>query len=256
MPFFRRSGNARARSALKNQKSFGWKNSMAVSQIGRSANMKRAIDNRAICCGPTPPCDIVPDTFGVGGIVLTPITRSGTAVYARIEDFVVNSCNEIIVVGLGDTTDRSADPNTTDANILLAKYSARGDLVTSFGTDGTGIVKLELSSTEDSVGYGIVLDSNDNIFISGFAKDDSDSGYYKFIIAKYLPNGQLDTSWQTNGYNRIEYFVGPRAESFSLIIDNEDNFVLVGWGSDYRIYDPSVPQPTIVSRTCKINTKW
>ena len=183
MPFFRRSGNARARSALKNQKSFGWKHSMAVSQIGRSANMKRAIENRVICCKTTPPCDIVPDTFGVGGIVLTPITRDGGDTYARIEDFVVNSCNEIIVVGLGDTTNR-IDISASDANILLAKYSARGDLVTSFGTDGTGIVKLEISPTEDSVGYGIVLDSNDNIFISGFALNTSSFNEEDFILAK------------------------------------------------------------------------
>jgi len=52
-----------------------------------------------------------------------------------------------------------------------------------------------------------------------------------FIIAKYLSNGQLDTSWQTNGYNIIPNFLYTGdAQSYSLRIDNVDKIILVGYG--------------------------
>ena len=209
MPFFRRSGNARARSALKNQKSFGWKNSMAVSQIGRSANMKRAIDNRVVCCNPIIK-EVIEELFGV------------------IRDMVIDSSNNIIIVGSEYKTD-------VFTNILLAKFNTDSTLDTSFGADGNGIVITEISPTEISTGYGIVLDSNDNIFISGFAQQNIanlvEAEKTNFIIAKYLSNGQLDTSWQTNGYNIIPNFLYTGdAKSYSLRIDNDDKIILVGYG--------------------------
>lgn len=121
--------------------------------------------------------------FGSGGLAITAI--DGRA--AEAAAMVVQPDGKIVLAG------RAFD-GTTD-NFALLRYVPNGSLDPSF--DGDGIVTTPVGPDFDRI-LSVALQSDGRVVASGQACDASSSGC-GFAVARYLPDGLLDSSFGTAG---------------------------------------------------------
>jgi uncharacterized delta-60 repeat protein len=108
----------------------------------------------------------------------------------------------------------------------VARYSATGDLVPSFGD--AGVVRNDFSVTQDTFGAtALAVDRAGRILVGGSADN-------RFGVARLLGNGSLDTSFSDDG--RLTIAAMP--ESFGYTVESDPTNVfeladgkllLVGW---------------------------
>ena len=67
--------------------------------------------------------------------------------------------------------------------LILAKYKSNGKLDTNFGTTGQGWTSDTFYSGKNSSGISLVLDTSDNIFVTGDTLDNAN--IYQLIVVKY-----------------------------------------------------------------------
>lgn len=123
-------------------------------------------------------------SFGVGGSVTTGIRLSDSA--ARV---AIQPDGRILVAG------QSVD--TASRGFALVRYNADGTLDTTFDTDGK--VVTDLPGGQGTGAYGMALLSDGKIVASGCSGSDSDNYCSRFTLARYHPDGSLDTTFGANG---------------------------------------------------------
>jgi uncharacterized delta-60 repeat protein len=165
-------------------------------------------------------------TFGNNGIA-TYLAGDGTSARA----LTVQSDGKIIVVG--DEYPTVSDSN--DQRILVARFSALGIIDNSFGTNGRFI------STANQKGQAqdVVIDSSGRIVFVGsivgtVAPDAA-------IVGRLTSNGQLDSTFATQGYLINEFNGDPRLNAIAFRPNG--NLVAVG---TYGGPSPSDQQSPIV----------
>lgn len=125
----------------------------------------------------------------------------------------------------------SANLAATGDDFALVRYNSDGSLDTSFGS-GTGKVTtnfgpIATAATGDDA-YGLTLDSQGRIVVAG-ASNANFGSYYGFAVARYSPDGTLDSSFGTGG----KVLAAPGYNSYAgpvLVMPNGK--ILVGGGSD------------------------
>ena len=129
-----------------------------------------------------PPSGSLDKSFGDNGKVIT-----GSAKHEEILDIISNSDGTIYACGAAQTTANGVDS-------FLSKYSQDGNLVSSFGTNGT----VFSNKAKDDQCNAMVKDSSGNIYAVGGLTDSSNKqrGY----IVKYKPDGTRDTSFNGSGF--------------------------------------------------------
>jgi uncharacterized delta-60 repeat protein len=141
---------------------------------------------------------VLDTTFGevVGsqrsGKITSPIT--GTIDVANSVKIQRIGAEDRIVV-VGSTGIRNSE------DFILARYTASGDLDSSFGT--AGISTVSTSSTSDIATDFIVLADNKILVVGSVDPSSSISGDQDIVIARYLANGTLDTTFGPNNSGRI-----------------------------------------------------
>lgn len=159
-------------------------------------------------------------SFGTGGIVTTSFTGDGTKGRA----IAIDSNNRIVVVGITET----------NANFAIVRYGSDGLTDASFGIGGQVITDLLPASNIDNA-YAVAIDSSDRIVVAG----DVDLGGGKdFVIARYLENGNLDTTGfgNPNGYI-ITDFGGGEDSAWSLIIRSDGTILAGGYAEMSGVYN-------------------
>src|SRR5688572_11853354 len=79
--------------------------------------------------------------------------------------------------------------------LLIGQVSAApGDLDPSFGSDGSGKVVTAIGTSHDK-GNAVAIDTNGKIVVSGSAVVSGTD----FALARYNPNGTLDTTFNPTG---------------------------------------------------------
>ncbi|MBL7706637.1 MAG: T9SS type A sorting domain-containing protein [Taibaiella sp.] len=106
-------------------------------------------------------------------------------------------------------------------------------LDTQFGNAGIAVYQSATTSEYNCV----VTDAQGNIFSAGYVLFDQPNGYYRLMVTKTLPNGQLDNSFGNNGAAEITV----DASEFPLeVVLAPDGKILVS-GSAYTGHTPSAP---------------
>ncbi len=102
----------------------------------------------------------------------------------------------------------------------LSLFSNVGNLDTTFGvSNGTTISSL----LKDDLSNAMTIDGNENIFLAGYLTNTSD--HHSLVIAKYTPNGILDTTYGTTG----AFVLGANGldmEAVALAIDNNGKIIV------------------------------
>ncbi len=119
-------------------------------------------------------------SFGTNGIVITPALYEARAV-------AIQSDGKIVAAG-------TFFINGSNTDFALARYNTDGTLDTSFGTGG--IVTTSFGNGQDDA-YDLAIQSDGKIVAAGYSVIslfDTD-----FALARYNPNGSLDTSFGIGG---------------------------------------------------------
>jgi uncharacterized delta-60 repeat protein len=145
------------------------------------------------------------NSFGAKGEVTTNFGGSGRTASFDDASAALIEGDKIILAGV-------TCPGTTVVgagnNIALARYNANGTLDTTFGSGGMVTTSHALipGSVVDPSGLdgdtevvGAVLQSDGKILVSGFTLVNTSPTRYATFVARYNPNGTLDTSFGVNG---------------------------------------------------------
>lgn len=153
-------------------------------------------------------------TFGAenNGTVLTSV-----GLYASLTDIGIQSTGNIIVGGYADFG--------SSIEFLVIAYDSNGDLDTTFGVPGTGIVSQLVGDA--SVAYALAIQPADNKVVqAGIAVV---SGVSNFALVRYTAAGLLDTTFDTDGMVTTDFGTGG-ASAQALVMQPSDNKIIAaGW---------------------------
>ncbi len=144
-------------------------------------------------------------TFGVGGKVTTDF-----GAYEIARAIVLQPDGKIVAGGYsgccggGQPTFRSGVASDLDglgecspSDFALARYNPDGTLDTTFGPDGTGKVLTDFNGTGDHA-RGLALQSDGKLVLAGNSANCT-TGTDTFALARYNPDGSLDSAFGTGG---------------------------------------------------------
>jgi uncharacterized delta-60 repeat protein len=140
--------------------------------------------------------------FGTGGIVTT-------AYYRRIVGIALQPDGSIVVAGGG-------------GNFVLVRYKPDGSLDTSFGAGG--VVTTSFLSANGAYASAVAIQPDGKILVAG--KVYFGPPNYLFALARYTPNGKLDSSFGTGGL--VTTSIGNSAEANALALQPDGKIVLSG----------------------------
>jgi len=105
----------------------------------------------------------------------------------------------------------------------------------SFGAPNGYILQPVSTGSNSDIGYSLAIDKNDKILLGGYCRDTT-INKYAFCIARFNPNGSLDTSFGTGGYKTISITSG-NDYAYSLAIQPNGNILLGGTCNNGSNYD-------------------
>ncbi len=123
-------------------------------------------------------------SFGNGGIVKQDITGNNDYGFAS----AIQADGKILVAGFGNID------TLTYNDFVVLRYQTNGNLDSSFGING--LVKTDLSGGQDDQAMSICLQTDGKIVVAGKSLI---SNAYDFSIARYLTNGTLDSTFDSDG---------------------------------------------------------
>ena len=142
-------------------------------------------------------------TFGNDGRVLTQFTdNNGNPMYSAADAMAIDSHGRIVLGGPRPTI------------VQLACYRPNGDLVRSFGNDGTVVKYLR------HVGNlaALATDAKDRIVVAGSA----------YTLARFGKDGRLDRSFGKEGQASPNLGFKGYAKAFAMAIDSRNRIVVAG----------------------------
>ncbi|MCC7067988.1 MAG: hypothetical protein IT523_05995, partial [Burkholderiales bacterium] len=151
-------------------------------------------------------------SFGSGGTVITPIGSAND--YGRA--IALQPDGKIVVAGIC----RGA----SDQDVCLARYQANGSLDTSFNL--TGKVISPIGSSGESA-QAIALQPDGKIVVAGRCYNGNN---VDFCLARYHPNGALDTSFDSDG--KVITPIGSSSNSAGAIALQPDGKIVVAGRCD------------------------
>ncbi|MEL6809736.1 MAG: T9SS type A sorting domain-containing protein [Bacteroidota bacterium] len=148
-------------------------------------------------------------TFGNSGIVQTDLFGSSDIVFA----LALQNDGDILISGSSEVAQSDWDP-------VLVRYRSDGSLDDTFGINGIVVTDFSTGYLDK---YHKVLVQNDQKILAagdfgGSAKD--------YMIARYLPNGDLDPTFGTSGIVITD--LGDEDRIGTIVILNDDKILLAG----------------------------
>src|SRR5438067_5939066 len=155
-------------------------------------------------------------TFGSGGRVRTDFPGLAAVPSA----VVIQADGKIVVAG-------GAFPLFTFAgNFEVVRYNPNGSLDTSFGAGGI----VTTTFPEGSYAFALALQSDGKIIAAGTVFVDFNPGDMSdtdFALARYNPDGSLDTTFGNDGTVTTDFF-GNEDDVFSVLIQPDGKIIAVG----------------------------
>ncbi len=151
-------------------------------------------------------------SFGEGGKVLTPFMGTDNAA-----DVVIQSDGKIIVVG------------ESEGNVAIARYLADGSRDWEFGEGG----KVFSRFSGHDVAYAVAVQADGKIVVAGQSQND-------ILVARYQPNGTLDSGFGGKGY--VQTHLGVQSWATDVIVRPGGEILTAGAGNkDFALvqYDAS-----------------
>lgn len=130
-----------------------------------------------------------------------PVVKSQnySSYYAEKSDMAFDADGNMYLLGGG-----LAYPNSSLANVIQ-KWTASGNTANSFGTAGVlTLADLNIDASSKADFRKILVQPDGKIVLAGIVYNSSNFGYPNMIMARYLQDGTLDTTFGTNGYTLFD----------------------------------------------------
>lgn len=128
--------------------------------------------------------NILDNSFGTGGVVLTPFFDEPDFSYANAGAVAIQADNKIVAAGTASFDNGGYGYD----DFALARYNLDGSLDTTFGTGGKVITDLGGAAGLTS----LVIQRDGKLVVAGFANT-------SFALARYQTNGVLDSTFGSGG---------------------------------------------------------
>jgi uncharacterized delta-60 repeat protein len=110
-------------------------------------------------------------------------------------------------------------------NFALARYLTNGVIDSTFGVRGK--VRMDFGASDLDIAYSAALQANGKIVAAGTAVSNNGT-VQDFAIARYNPNGRLDTNFDQDGRVMIDF--GSFLQSaFCILIQSDGKIVTIGY---------------------------
>ena len=151
-------------------------------------------------------------SFDSDGTVTTPFGDSSTDV-----------ANAVAVDAQGRVVAAGYSGSGSNHDFAVARYNPNGSLDTSFDHDG----KVTTPIVSDDYAQAVAIDGQGRIVVAGYALFGGD---YDFAIARYNPDGSLDTSFSDDGKQLVDFTpsAGDNDKAYAMAIDAQGRIVLAG----------------------------
>ncbi len=106
--------------------------------------------------------------------------------------------------------------------LALARFNTNGTLDTTFGTSGAAIASIGLAN---SLVQSVALQSDGKIVAACRAQN---GPFFKFAVARFLPNGVLDSTYGFGGVNYFDYGTGADENVNAMALDPLGRMVMAG----------------------------
>lgn len=150
-------------------------------------------------------------TFGVGGIVTTPVSTDGTNRNDEANAVLIDADGKIVAAGVANMPHNSAlfTENASD-DFALLRYNSDGTLDTTFAADGTIVTSVSPIFGADRA-WVVGLQADGKLVAAGVARDGTpDSSSREFAAARYNVDGSLDPTF--NGDGKVTTPIAPHPE--------------------------------------------
>jgi uncharacterized delta-60 repeat protein len=156
-------------------------------------------DRRLLAAGALDP------TFGIGGKVTTELFR-GDLTFEGASAIAITTTGKIIAAGTGG---------------FIVQYNSDGTIDTTFGQQGLAAFEGTASAVTLQADGKIVVVGSVQVVVGplGFG------GQFDYSVARYLPNGTLDTSFNVDGNLTIAF--GPSDDGASDVVVQSDGKIIV-----------------------------
>ena len=123
----------------------------------------------------------------------------------------------------------SATSATGDGDFAIVRLKSSGSLDKSFSNDSRRTVAFNLGANNEDQASGIVIQSDGKILLGGFSQV-SATGDFDFTVARITTDGELDTSFSTDGKKSIPFNMGGSDNDMAngLLLQPDGKIVLIG----------------------------
>ncbi len=149
-------------------------------------------------------------SFGTGGIVTTAFGAGADVARA----VALQGDGKIVAAGFTHGLTR---------NFAVARYNANGTLDATFHNDGRATTPVGIGADE---ARAVAIQTDGKIVAAGFAT----SGHESFAVARYEPNGSLDTSFSVDGKTTTS--IGAASDRGRAVAIQSDGMIVVAGSSD------------------------
>src|ERR1039458_7878775 len=153
-------------------------------------------------------------TFGIGGQLASPGTAVGLALLGS-GDFLAGG-------SLTNNTIRPY-PGAAASGFAVSRYLGTGVADATFGANGGTFTTL--TAYPDIASSGLAVQPSGDIVTLGTGTLLTNTA---FVLARYTANGQLDTTFGSNGTVTTSFGIGPAVSANGLTIQSDGKIVAVG----------------------------
>src|SRR5262249_32113701 len=156
-------------------------------------------------------------TFGNGGLVITTFNSQGAFASA----LVLQPDGKILAAGtkyINFTSDESSD-----TDFAIARYNTDGSLDTTFGVGGE--VATDFNQHNDDA-LAVILQADGKIVAVGDAT--SLTTFIDFALARYLPDGSLDTTFGAAGKVETDFGARNLDQARSVVLQADGKIIAAG----------------------------
>ena len=168
--------------------------------------------------------------FGNGGKVINDFLGNS----ALLRTVAIQADGKIVVAGT-----ISSQTGGTDQDAVVIRYNSNGSLDAGFGNGG--IVVTDITTGTNDYISGLLLQPDGKIIITGASGNTGDGLFNgKFAVVRYLPNGQLDSSFGNAGKIVFPFGADSSDQCFAATLQTDGKILLAGTTFSGRSFELAV----------------